>query len=73
MLANLLDGLEAVGAPVRRVVIYQGFKIYGIHLGARARTPARESDPPHMPPNIYLAQQAQLKLRDGRSRWDYVA
>jgi nucleoside-diphosphate-sugar epimerase len=72
-LANLLDGLEAVGAPVRRVVIYQGFKIYGIHLGARARTPARESDPPHMPPNIYLAQEAQLKLRAGRSRYDYVA
>jgi len=27
MLGNLLDGLEAVGAPLRRVVIYQGFKI----------------------------------------------
>ena len=72
MLGNLLDGLEAVGAPLRRVVMYQGFKIYGIHLGARVRTPARESDPPHMPPNIYLAQEAQLKRRAGTSRWDYV-
>jgi len=26
-----------------------------------------------MPPNIYLAQEAQLKLRAERSRWDYVA
>jgi hypothetical protein len=52
MLGYLLDGLEAAAAPLRRVVIYQGFKIYGIHLGAKVRTPARASDPPHMPPNI---------------------
>ena len=73
MLGNLLDGLEAAQTQLRRVVIYQGFKIYGIHLGAKVRTPARESDPPHMPPNIYLAQEAQLKQRAQKSRWDYVA
>jgi len=73
MLGHVLDGLEAAGAPLQRVVIYQGFKIYGIHLGAKVRTPARESDPPHMPPNIYLAQEAQLKARAEKSRWDYVA
>jgi nucleoside-diphosphate-sugar epimerase len=73
MLGNLLDGLEVSGAQLERVVIYQGFKIYGVHLGAQARTPARESDPPHMPPNIYLAQEAQLKARAKKSRWDYVA
>jgi len=73
MLANLLDGLEQAGAPLQRVVIYQGFKIYGIHLGAKVPTPARESDPPHMPPNLYLAQEAQLRRRAEKSRWDYVA
>ena len=73
MLGNLLDGIEATGAPLQRVVIYQGFKIYGIHLGAKVRTPARESDPPHMPPNIYLAQEDQLKARAEKSNWDYVA
>jgi nucleoside-diphosphate-sugar epimerase len=72
MLGALLDGLERVGAPLRRVVIYQGFKIYGIHLGARVRTPARESDPPHMPPNIYMAQEQQLRARAAGSGWDYV-
>ena len=60
MLGNLLDGLEAAGAPLQRVIIYQGFKIYGIHLGAKVPTPARESDPPHMPPNLYMAQEAAL-------------
>jgi nucleoside-diphosphate-sugar epimerase len=73
MLASVLDGLEAAGAPLERVVIYQGFKIYGIHLGARVRTPARESDPGHIPPNIYIAQEQLLRERAKRSSWDYVA
>lgn len=73
MLGNLLDGLEGAGAPLQRVVSYEGFKIYGIHLGAKVRTPARESDPPHMPPNIYLSQRAQLRTRASKSRWDNVA
>ncbi|WP_260600317.1 SDR family oxidoreductase [Sphingomonas endolithica] len=73
MLGNLLNGLEAAGAPLQRVIIYQGFKIYGIHLGAHVPTPARESDPPHMPPNLYRAQEAELRDRAARSRWDYVA
>jgi hypothetical protein len=73
MLRNVLDGLEAAGAPLLRVVSYEGFKIYGIHLGANVRTPARESDPPHMPPNIYLSQQAQLRARANKSAWDNVA
>jgi hypothetical protein len=50
MLRNLLDGLDAVGAPLERVVLYQGAKVYGVHLGpvpaprapaARRRRPAR--------------------------------
>jgi len=73
MLGNLLDALGAAGSPLQRVVSYEGFKIYGIHLGAKVRTPARESDPPHMPPNIYLSQQAQLRRRAADSAWDYVA
>jgi nucleoside-diphosphate-sugar epimerase len=73
MLGNVLDGLEAAGASLQRVISYEGFKIYGIHLGANVRTPARESDPSHMPPNIYLSQQAQLKARAANSAWDNVA
>ncbi len=30
MLGNLLDGLNAVGAPLTRVVSYEGFKIYPV-------------------------------------------
>ena len=73
MLGNVLDGLEAARAPLQRVVSYEGFKIYGIHLGAKVRTPARESDPPHMPPNIYLSQQGQLKAGAAKRALDTVA
>ena len=34
MLRNVLDGLKANGAPLQRVVHYQGAKVYGVHLGA---------------------------------------
>lgn len=73
MLDNLLDALEQANAPLKRVVIYQGFKIYGIHLGARVPTPARESDPAHMPPNLYQSQEAMLAKRARTADWDYVA
>ncbi|WP_110669609.1 NAD-dependent epimerase/dehydratase family protein [Salinicola halophilus] len=73
MLDNLLDALEQADAPLERVVIYQGFKIYGIHLGAKVPTPARESDPAHMPPNLYQSQEAMLAQRAETASWDYVA
>ncbi|MHB0774991.1 SDR family oxidoreductase [Halomonas sp. WWR20] len=73
MLDDLLNALEKAGAPLERVVIYQGFKIYGIHLGAKVPTPAREDDPSHMPPNLYQAQEAMLARRAAQASWDYVA
>lgn len=54
MLRNLLDGLKAVGAPLQRVVHYQGAKVYGVHLGD-AQAPFYEDDPRHMTPNFYYA------------------
>ncbi|ASC73240.1 hypothetical protein XM38_042020 [Halomicronema hongdechloris C2206] len=73
MLATLLDALEKASAPLERVVIYQGFKIYGIHLpGAVVPTPAREDDASHMPPNLYQAQAAILTERAPHADWDYV-
>lgn len=60
-------------ALLTRVVIYQGFKIYGVHLGTQVPTPARESGPPsHMPPNIYQAQEAMLANRAKSAEWDYI-
>ncbi|MGV2830890.1 SDR family oxidoreductase [Myxosarcina sp. GI1(2024)] len=73
MLDNLISSLEKSNAPLERVVIYQGFKIYGIHLpGAVVPTPAREDDASHMPPNLYQAQEAILAQRAPSAPWDYV-
>jgi len=64
MLRNLLDGLKSVGAPLQRVVHYQGAKVYGVHLGP-TQAPFYEDDPRHMTPNFYYAQEDLLRERAG--------
>jgi nucleoside-diphosphate-sugar epimerase len=71
MLRNLLDGLDAVGAPVERVVLYQGAKVYGVHLGP-VTTPFYEDENPRpIGPNFYFTQQRELERRHaaGGSEW----
>ena len=62
MLANLLDGLEDAGAPLDRVVLYQGAKVYGVHLGP-VPAPFPEDGPRHLPPNFYYTQEDELRRR----------
>jgi hypothetical protein len=63
MLRNLLDGLEAAGAPLKRVLLYQGAKVYGVHLGP-VTTPFYEDDNPRpIGPNFYFTQQRELQRR----------
>jgi len=70
MLRNLLDGLKAAGAPVQRVVHYQGAKVYGVHLG-RAHAPFYEDDPRHLGPNFYYAQEDLLRERAAAGEFDW--
>lgn len=65
MLRNLLDGLKAAGAPLQRVVLYQGAKVYGVHLG-QSKAPFYENDPRHLGPNFYYAQEDLLRARADR-------
>jgi nucleoside-diphosphate-sugar epimerase len=63
MLRNLLDGLEAIDAPVERVVLYQGAKVYGVHLGP-VTTPFYEDENPRpIGPNFYFPQERELQRR----------
>lgn len=59
MLANLVTAVDRVSPSLRHVALVQGSKWYGNHLGPY-RTPAREDDPRHMPPNFYYDQQDWL-------------
>lgn len=65
ILNNTLDGLRAAGAPLQRVVIYQGGKAYGALLGS-VRTPAKETDPRVPGPLFYYDQEDLLYARGAK-------
>lgn len=70
MLANLVTAVESASPQLRHVAIVQGSKWYGNHLGP-FKTPAREDDPRHMPPNFYYDQQDWLEKQQRGKRWSW--
>ena len=69
LLVNAVEGLEAVGAPLRHVTLITGAKYYGVHLGPSA-APAAETEPRHLGPNFYYDQEDYLRSRtDAAWRW----
>ena len=50
----------------------QGYKVYGAHLGP-FKTPAREDDPPHLPPEFNVDQQQYLEARQRGQTWTWSA
>lgn len=56
MLENLVNAVRESGAALRRITFVQGGKIYGAHLGVY-KTPAREDDSRHFPPNLYFRHE----------------
>lgn len=68
---NLLAAAEAAApASLQHVQLIHGSKWYGNHLGPY-RTPAREDDPGHMPPNFYFDQQAHVIERQRGKPWTW--
>ena len=72
MLENVLDAVENAAHGLGHVNLVAGTKWYGSHLGP-FRTPARESDPRHLPPNMYYDQQDLLEARQRGKRWTWSA
>lgn len=72
MLTNVVDAIEPAAKELRHVSLMQGYKVYGAHLGP-FKTPARESDPPHMPPEFNVDQQAFLEERQKGKAWSWSA
>jgi nucleoside-diphosphate-sugar epimerase len=72
MLENLVDGLESAAPGLRHVSLMQGYKVYGAHLGP-FKTPARETDAGHMPPEFNVDQQAFLERRRAGKAWSWSA
>jgi nucleoside-diphosphate-sugar epimerase len=72
MLVNTVHAIELVAPGLQHVNLMQGYKVYGAHLGP-FKTPARESDPPHMPPEFNLEQQAFLEASQRGKSWTWSA
>ena len=63
MLEHVLEGLRRARAPLKRVVLYQGAKVYGVHLGPVAAPFYEDETPRHLGPNFYYAQEDLLRRR----------
>jgi nucleoside-diphosphate-sugar epimerase len=72
MLVNVVDGIEPIAPGLKHISLMQGYKVYGAHLGP-FKTPARESDANHMPPEFNIDQQDFLERRQIGQRWTWSA
>ena len=70
MLVNLMDAVEGASPDLHHVNLMHGTKWYGNHLGP-FRTPAREDDPRHMPPNFYYDQLDYIAERQRQKQWTW--
>jgi nucleoside-diphosphate-sugar epimerase len=72
MLTNIVETVENGSGKLRKVVLLEGAKFYGAHLGPY-KTPAKENDPRHMPPNFYYNQEDYLVERSAGKGWSWAA
>jgi nucleoside-diphosphate-sugar epimerase len=72
MLANITEAVEAVSPNLQHISLMQGYKVYGAHLGP-FKTPARETDAGHMPPEFNVDQQQYLEQRQQGKSWTWSA
>ena len=71
MLVHSVSAIDQASRALQRVVLVTGTKYYGSHLGP-FKTPAREDDPRHMPPNYYFDQIDWLADYQRDKRWSRV-
>lgn len=72
MLTNVVDAVEPIAPNLQHISLMQGYKVYGAHLGP-FKTPARETDAGHMPPEFNVDQQNVLEERQRGKAWTWSA
>ncbi|MGE6229961.1 SDR family oxidoreductase [Paenibacillus chitinolyticus] len=72
MLVNVVNAIEPIAPKLQHISLMQGYKVYGAHLGP-FKTPARETDAHHMPPEFNVDQQQFLEQRQPGSKWTWSA
>jgi nucleoside-diphosphate-sugar epimerase len=72
MLRHTVEAVERSSPGLRKVVLLEGAKYYGAHLGPY-KTPAKETDPRQMPPNFYYDQEDYLQAHSSGKAWSWTA
>jgi nucleoside-diphosphate-sugar epimerase len=72
MLVNVVEAVEPIASGLRHISLMQGYKVYGAHLGP-FKTPARETDANHMPPEFNIDQQDFLERNQRGKSWTWSA
>ncbi|MCX8281142.1 SDR family oxidoreductase [Phyllobacterium sp. 0TCS1.6C] len=72
MLTNVVNAIVPVAAGLQHISLMQGYKVYGAHLGP-FKTPARETDANHMPPEFNIDQQDFLEALQKGKAWNWSA
>ncbi|AIQ69716.1 SDR family oxidoreductase [Paenibacillus graminis] len=72
MLVNAVEAVEPIARSLQHISLMQGYKVYGAHLGP-FKTPARETDANHMPPEFNIDQQNFLEQRQIGKNWTWTA
>lgn len=67
---NAMTAILPAAGRLQHVSLLQGSKYYGRHLGP-FKTPAKESDARHFPPNFYYTQEDLLKELAQGKPWSY--
>lgn len=72
MLVNVVEAVEPIAKGLQHISLMQGYKVYGAHLGP-FKTPAKESDAGHMPPEFNVDQQQYLEKKQVGKSWSWSA
>lgn len=72
MLVNVVTTIQVVAVNLQHISLMQGYKVYGAHYGP-FKTPAKESDAGHMPPEFNVDQQQFLEQQQKGKQWTWSA
>src|SRR5260221_1621583 len=72
MLVNVVETIEPITSGLQHISLMQGYKVYGAHYGP-FKTPAKETDGGHMPPEFNVDQQDFLQRRQMGKSWSWSA
>ncbi|WP_223833497.1 SDR family oxidoreductase [Pedobacter riviphilus] len=72
MLVNVVNTIESIAKDLQHISLMQGYKVYGAHYGP-FKTPAKETDGGHMPPEFNIDQQQFLEAQQKGKKWNWSA